>query len=319
MSKGFCFSAGDGRNGLARAILLFVTAMTASTAPVAKAETAAGTRITNVASASFLLDGQPATLSSNTVTTCVAERLGVLLQAKSARPGTAVGFSLQNTGNGPESFALTIAFGDQAVELPIRIDADGDGVFDPAVDTVSVTGGVTPQIPLGDTLDLLVIPDAAAAMDFDILTIVAAASTGTGTPGSSFDGLGEAGCDAVVGKNATASIVVPLDGAAAPATFVKSQEVKAPDGSAMPRSGATITYRLEVTTTASGTLKGAFVTDPTPAGTEYLPGSMRLDDLALSDVGDDDAGAFDGTQVRIALGDLPRATRRVATFQVKIK
>lgn len=290
-----------------------------ATAP-AMAETAAGTRITNVASAIFMLGDQPATLSSNMVSTCVAEKLALSLQAKTPATDAAAGFSLTNTGNGPESFDIGTRIADRDVDLAVRIDADGDGLFDPAIDTVTLHTRVTPKIAAGDTLNLLIIKDAAAQASGGTLMLVARADTGSGAPGTSFAGKGEGGCDAVAGAgDATASISVSLGGSATPATFVKSQEVKAPDGSATPRSGATITYRLEVQTSANGVLHGAFVTDPAPAGTDYLPGSMRLDDVPLSDGGDGDAGDFDGAQVRIALGDVPQATRRVVTFQVKIK
>lgn len=296
--------------------LLFCACVT--TAP-AHAETAAGTRITNIASANFLLGNQPSTLSSNMVSTCVAEKLDLLLQAKTTSGNAWAGFSITNTGNGPESFVLTTKVDDRDIDLPIRIDADGDGLFDPAVDSATITARVTPQIAAGEALHLLVIKDPATVAGTGTLTLVARADTGGGAAGTSFEGKGENGCDAVAGTRATSSISTPLNRSAAPATFVKSQEVQAPDGSATARSGATITYRLEVQTSVSGVLRGAFVTDATPTGTDYLPGSMRLDDVPLSDNGDGDAGHFDGAQVRIALGDMPQETRRVVTFQVKIR
>ena len=93
----------------------------------------------------------------------------------------------------------------------------------------------------------------------------------------------------------------------------------APDGSAAAVSGATITYRLDLTTTGSETLNDAEIIDPIPAGTTYVPGSIRLNGVATSDAGDSDAAIFDGTQIRVALGDLSQTTTQVVTFQVIIQ
>ncbi|MGK2910276.1 MAG: hypothetical protein ACSLE1_10845 [Sphingobium sp.] len=296
----------------------FLCAVIATTTP-AVAQTAAGTRITNIASASFVREGETSTLTSNAVTTCVDEQLDLLLQAQTSASASSVAFTLTNKGNGPETFALAAAVDGKDAALSIRIDADGNGLFDAAVDTTVIERS-TPILAAGGTLNILVLTDDGVGADATTITLSANAETGTGATGSSFAGRGEGSCDAVIGASAgSASASAMLAEGGPPASIVKSQQVQGADGSATPQSGATITYRLEVVTTARGVLRGAFITDPLPAGTEYLPGSLRLDDTILSDADDADAGAFDGGQIRVALGDVPSAVSRTVTFQVKIK
>ncbi|MEI9849934.1 MAG: hypothetical protein WDN24_02545 [Sphingomonas sp.] len=58
---------------------------------------------------------------------------------------------------------------------------------------------------------------------------------------------------------------------------------------------------------------------PSPPGTDYVPGSIRLDGTALTDAADADAGSFDGAGVRVALGDVAAPATRRIEFQVKIQ
>ena len=53
--------------------------------------------------------------------------------------------------------------------------------------------------------------------------------------------------------------------------------------------------------------------------TTFVPGSLRLDDTALSDAADADAGSCDGRTVDIALGDAAPAVVRTIQFQVQIQ
>ena len=115
----------------------------------------------------------------------------------------------------------------------------------------------------------------------------------------------------------TNAAAITVEGTEAAASLVKSQTVRAPDGSATPASGAVVTYALAATFDAAGA-RGAVIEDPVPAGTSYLPGSMTLDGAALSDAADGDAGDCDGRLIRVALGDVAAAVTRTVTFQVRL-
>ena len=106
----------------------------------AHALTAAGTSISNQASATYTDAASTArTVNSNTVVT-VVQQVGSLTMssngAKNAAPGTQVSYAhtITNTGNGPDSFLLTTsnsgAF--SYAGLIFYVDANGDGVADNA-------------------------------------------------------------------------------------------------------------------------------------------------------------------------------------------
>lgn len=278
----------------------------------ASAQTAAGTAIRNMAGIGYAIDGVPAEGSSNETLTIVAERLDVRLATSivtaSATDGMVrIPVTITNGGTGNEAFAIT---------------ASGSGTAPDAVrilqDDVPLDGGLTPLIPPGGTIALVVVVPAGDTMPAsDTIVIAARATTGSGDPGTVHDGRGDGGGDAIVGPTgARAEVSVPIADAAAEGVFEKSQSVAAPDGSAAPVRGAVVTYRL--TARLAGAVRAARIDDPVPDGTRYVPGSLRIDEAVLSDAADGDAGECDGGRVSVRLGDVPAAGIRTIRFQVTI-
>lgn len=285
--------------------------------PVAAAAspTPAGTAIANTATLSAVAGGETATATSNTVTLIVAERLDVAVTAQPVSAGeTAVAYAVTNTGSGSEAFHLRAALaGSTARVTGIAADRDGDGHYDPAVDT-ALNGDATDLLAPGATGRVFVLLDQPAS---GTVTLTATAQTGSGAPGTSFAGKGDGGGDAVVGQTgASASAAVTLGDAAAP-TLAKSATVRSSDGSDAAVSGAVITYRLVAAFPAQ--TADATVTDPIPAGTRYVPGSLQLDGAPLSDAADDDAGRVDADGVAVSLGAVPATADHVVTFQVTVE
>lgn len=300
----------------------------------AGADTRAGTVVTNVATMQVHGADGETTVASNPVAIVVAERLDVTLaRADGAIAGTpgdgavavtpggvAVPVLLANRGNGREAFAIAAVPADASVRVRlIAIDRDGDGRYDPAVDAVLVEGE-TPALDADEMLRLLVLLDPVAApVTAGTLDVTALAVTGSGPAGTAFAARGDGGGDAVSGRTAAqASLSVPLetDGSAAP-VLIKSQSVRAPDGSAAPVPGAIVTYRLEARFPASAA--AARIVDPIPAGTAYVAGSLRLDAAPLSDAVDGDAGRADAAGIAVELGDVAPAASRIVQFQVTIR
>ena len=75
---------------------------------------------------------------------------------------------------------------------------------------------------------------------------------------------------------------------------------------------------LELVATGSGSLTGAAITDPIPAGTTYVPGSLTLNAVSLSDVADADAGSVAAGTVTVNLGTVTAPATNTVTFQVTI-
>lgn len=289
--------------------------------PIANAQVVAGAAIENVARVNFEIAGARRTVSSNIAVIKAAERLDItLIQTRppiiDGDANVTIGATLTNTGNGQEAFVVTGTIApDGASTGPLAIDVDGDGRFG-AGDTPLVDGR-TPVLAPGQVLSLVLVVPASAGTE--PVTLTAVAATGAGTPGTAFDGQGDGGADAVVGSTgARASVSIPLVGTnVSVVSLEKRQRVAAPDGSARAVSGATITYTMVARFT--GAVRGATLEDPVPAGTSFVPGSIRLDGATLSDAADGDAGQIAAGQVRVALGDVAQPGERTISFQVTIQ
>ena len=297
----------------------------------ASAQAIAGERIRNVASISYTVDGETRTIDSNTVETRVDERLDVGVTAATASVGVGADtqqvlrFQIINHGNGNESFALAAGNdGSLAVGIVgLAFDTDGDGVYDPAHDVVYSPGANDPILAPGASVTVFVIcsiPANAAEGQTSTVTLTATAVTGSGEPGDTFEGEGDAGGAAVVGTT-TAEDADPtlLTVVASGVQFTKSQIVTDAAGGAAPVPGAIVTYTLSVRAFGATSITDAVVTDPIPAGAAYVPGTLTLDGAVLTDAADSDAGAFDGVAINVNLGVLTAPAERLVTFKARIE
>lgn len=298
------------------------------------AGTRAGSTISNTASASFDTGGGTTTIDSNQVDLLVDELLDVTVASNNpadvpttpGATGQVLSFSVTNNGNGVESFTLSTvanAGGDDYDPTVTQIYIDnGDGVFDPATDTLYTPGPNDPELDPDESVTIFVIattPGGVIDGNRGIVSLVAAAVTGTGDPGDSFPGMGEGGGNAVVGStgadgtDAGAFIV-----SAATVTLVKSAVVTNTLGTADPIPGATITYTIVATVAGSGSVSGLAITDNIPADTSYVAGSITLGGVAQSDAVDADAGDYNGTRINVALGTVAGGQTRTVTFRTTI-
>ncbi|WP_168711552.1 hypothetical protein [Sphingomonas sp. PAMC26645] len=293
--------------------------------------TPAGTPIVNTAGLRYDADGAAQSTSSNTVTIIVAERLDVALVCDgqgavvvTTQP-VAIPFTLTNLDNGAEAFTLTASVSPGMATLrTLVIDTDGDGRYDPAKD-VAPAYSKTPLLAPGQSIKLLAIlvatPDGGTTNA--VLTVTARSTTGSGTSGNSYPGAGDGGGDAVVGPTgALATVSVPIGTGPTGPILLKSQSVRAADGSQNAVRDAVITYTLEARFTDAVT--GARIADPIPSGTVFVPGSLTLDGAPLSDGADGDAGRFDsggaqGPGITVALGQVAAASAHTVQFKAKIQ
>jgi uncharacterized repeat protein (TIGR01451 family) len=318
-----------------RALVAGATMLIASHGPAAwAAGTRAGTTISNTATATYDAGAGSQNINSNTVDLLVDELLNVTVASNNpadvpttpGATGQVLSFTITNTGNGVESFGLTpIANGggddfDPAV-TSIVID-DGDGVYEPGIDTVYVVGTNDPALNPDASVTVFVInttPGSVADGDRGIVALVAAARTGTGTPGTSFAGQGEGGGDAIVGLTGAdgqddGAFVV----AAATVALTKSATISDPLGGSEPIPGATITYTITATVTGSGSVAGLTITDGVPANTSYVANSVTLGGVAKTDAADADEASFASNQVSVALGTVAGGSVRTITFRTVI-
>ncbi len=133
---------------------------------------AAGTVIGNQATAKYKdINNNSYNSTSNLVTTTVATIYGVTLtpngtvavpgQSQSATPGTTVyyPYTLTNTGNGPDTYAMTSPVDGTSTFAPaskkVYFDANGNGVVDVG-DTLIADGGATVSVPADTSIKLIV-------------------------------------------------------------------------------------------------------------------------------------------------------------------
>jgi uncharacterized repeat protein (TIGR01451 family) len=294
----------------------------------------AGTLIENIAVASYDEGGTPRTVNSNTVTVRVDELLDVTLTSLdpgpiAGRPGNAVlAFELTNQGNGPEAFRLVadtaVAGNDFDVSVQaIAIDSNANGTYEEGVDEILASPHTTAVLAPDTMLTvfvLVIVPDAAGDTQTSTVVLSAAAVTGTGSPGTAFDGAGADGGDAIVGTTgALATARGSLINSVVSVALVKSVTLRDPFGGTSAVPGTIATFTIEAQVTGTGTIEGLVVTDAIPAGTTYAPGTLALDAAALSDATDGDAGAVsDAAGIAVNLGNVDAEARRTITFDVVI-
>ena len=288
--------------------------------------TAAGTNITSVATVDYSIGGAPTTTNSNATTVVVAELLNVTMALQSPTVSVAAGasnkallFLVTNSGNSLEAFTLTgesVLVGDDFDPTPaapfIYFDSDGSGDLSPG-DTPYVAGSNDPQLAADGSVAVLLVNNIPASLpdgEYGRSELSATSNTGTGAPGAVLPGQGSGGVDVVIGTSGGEVAVFGqyLIGDIL-LSAVKSQAVQDPFGGSQPIPGAAIAYQIVVTATGTGTALGAAFTDPIPANTTYVAGSLRLNGAPLTDSVDGDSGSFALSPARVAvsLGDLTTA------------
>jgi uncharacterized repeat protein (TIGR01451 family) len=303
------------------------------------AGTPAGTVLDSVAQLTYEIGGNPVSLSSNTVSVIVAERIDVVVTLQSPQVLVAGGdtnrnllLRVSNTGNGDETFLLTIdsnLAGDDFDPVPatpaIYFDTDGSGDLN-AGDVAYAPGTNDPLLAADGFVDVLLVNDiplAVANGQTGLSALTASAATGTGNPGDVYAGQGDSGVDAVLGTTgglAQDSGEYLVSDVAV--SIAKTVVVTDPFGGTEPVPGATLTYSIAVQVNSAGTASNSTVNDPVPANTSFVPSSISLNGSALSDAIDGDAGELDTSAVPsivVRLGNLTQASGiQTVSFQVTI-
>ncbi|GIP35800.1 isopeptide-forming domain-containing fimbrial protein [Paenibacillus sp. J2TS4] len=104
---------------------------------------------------------------------------------------------------------------------------------------------------------------------------------------------------------------------------VVAEKTVSPEGEVY--AGQELTYEVTIKNNGGDIAANAVFEDAIPAGTEYVPGSLKITNGSgqgdLTDEDDSDAGHFDGQKVIVNLGDLPNANNLPdgITVQFKVK
>jgi len=88
---------------------------------------------------------------------------------------------------------------------------------------------------------------------------------------------------------------------------------------AHPEVGDTLLYTIQTRNNASDSLvTNLTITDEIPAGLEYVPGTLKVDDAAVTDAQGDDKGHFANGKIFAGFGDVTDTEWHKVTFQVKV-
>ncbi len=270
--------------------------------------TPAGTTITNQATVDYQdANGNPLQALSNIVSTTVSQVAGVSVtpdNSLTADPGDTVPYLhvVENTGNGPDTIDVT-ASSSQGWTTTLYAD-DGDGVFEPGVDDLALPDTDTDGTPDTGVLANDTSTQIWVAVDVPAGTIDGTVDTTTVTGTSSFNtGVQDTATD-------TTTVTSPDLG------VTKSV---APAGAQPP--GTTLTYTIVVANNGATDAVSVVLTDPVPANTTYVAGSITEDGNPRTDVGGDDSADYNVTNpntVTVDIGTLAAAASTTITFQVTI-
>lgn len=252
---------------------------------------------------------------------------------------TVLTFLLTNAGNGQEVFSLArinapapvpatnfVPFNSVSYDPAntptgaIFLETNGVPGFQPGLDTPYTPGANDPNLapatalaPAGSQI-LYIVSDTpalvASGSKGDVLLTASSKTVGAAgaAPGTALPGLGDLGSIAVVGKNraqaqATGSYITSGLSVVVTKTILS---VLDPNGGVVVMPGSVVTYQLVVALTGAGTATGLVINDPLPANTAYVPASMTLAGVPLTDIADADAGQFIAAtnSVSVTLGSL---------------
>ncbi len=349
---------------LSRAVLAWLLAFSLVPQTSWAIQAIAGSTISNMATVSYSMgvgaaaQPQPNVLS-NVASFVVAELIEPAVTWQDALPvpvntpgvNAVLTFVLKNAGNGQEVFALMRSNAPAPIPAnnfvptnsvlydpantptgAIFLETNGVPGFQPGLDALYVPGTNDPNLAPAATQIIYILSDTPASLanasKGDVLLVASSKTVGAAgvAPGTALPGLGQGGSVAVVGKSrAQAGAIGSYISSGLSVVVTKSiLSVQDPNGGVLVMPGAVVTYQILVALTGVGTATGLVIDDPMPANTVYVPASLTLAGVALTDLADADQGQFiaASNSASVALGNLSSTavagTNAVITLRAKI-
>ncbi len=268
--------------------------------------TPAGTVITNTVTVTYEDSGANPFSTNASVSTTVSQVAAV--QAAADNAGGAVAgqtvyypHTITNLGNGTDNFDVTTS-SSQGWTVTLYEDVNNNGAYDAGTDV------------LLDDDDLDTTPDTGNLAADDSLRIIVCIAVPGGTPDGTVDVTTVTATSDFDGSNESATNTTTV---ATPSISVT--KTVSPAGNQPP--GTTLTYTIVVTNTGTGTASNVLLTDPVPANTTYVGGTITQDAAARTDIADGDNADWNDTTantVTVSIGTLAGAASTTIEFQVTI-
>ncbi len=330
-------------------IIVFLAGFFFAAGNARAAGTPAGMVITNTVSVSFFSGGVNHTATAGN--SFMVDRAINMVVTKNSDVNTAptssnvaLSFLVSNTSN------TTLRFAFSAVSKAtntwtmnnVRIfrDNNNSGTWD-AGDTLYSDASTFGDLVSNSSVTVLIVADAPAGLTigqsalYDLVATAVDAGTlnvSTQTAGPNTSGIDTvfldiagsvAGDGARDGKHSASGAFNIISVAALNVSLSKTVTILDQWGGGLPLPGATLRYAIVAATSGGGTANNVVISDPLPLNTVYIANSLRLNNAALTDIADTDAGDVGVTTpntVTVKLGNLTSASPiQTITFEVKIK
>lgn len=329
-------------------IIAFLACCVFAAGTAGAAGTTSGIVITNSVVVSFVQNGMTQNMKAGnsfwvdrTINVVVTKNSDVNTAPTSSN--VALSFLVSNTSNTTMRFALSAV--SKATNTwtmnNVRIvrDNNSGGTWD-AGDTLYSDASTFGDLASGISVTVLIVADAPAGLTigqtalYDLLAT--AVDAGTLNVSTQYTGPNTSGIDTVFldaagsavgdgtrdGKHSTTG-VFNVSVAALNVILNKTVTILDQWGGNLAIPGATLRYTIVATTTGVGTANNVVISDPFPVNTAYIANSLRMNNTALTDIADTDAGDVGATTpnaVTVKLGNLTSASPiHTITFDVKIQ
>ena len=284
------------------ASLIAVLLATPVNARVFDDPTGAGLVISNRAEASYQDEaGESFTTVSPTVTVTVLAVATIAVTPDETAPSDTVAprervtrvFRVCNTGNNADTFTLTRADVTAPATLgSLYFDNDGSGTLTDGDTLARVNESISPQLPPGGCIGVLAQIDTNDAPAQSTITINLVARSNAV---NAVNGRGEDSGTIINAVGQGARLTDPSNANLAPSKLVNGL------AQAVVSTGSQFTYAIAFRNSGDTVARNVVVDDQLPAAIEYVPGSLQLNDRALSDALDGDEGSVQNGDIKVLL------------------
>ncbi len=279
----------------------------------------AGAVISNRAEATYQDDsGASFTTISETVTVTISAVAGVAVTPDETAPSNTIAphdqvtrlFRVCNTGNNPDNFTLTALDVTAPVTLnALYFDADNSGDFSNGDSPVHLNETVSPTIAPGACFGVLAVLNTNDAQAQSAVTITLTARSNSS---NAVNGRGQDSGTIINAVGLGPRLTDFSNSNAPPLKLVNSvsQAVVGADGQ--------FSYSINFRNVGDTPARNLLVADQLPSGISYVPGSLTLNDRALSDATDTDEGSAQNDQVNIRFASVKPGEGFRITFNSRL-
>ncbi len=264
--------------------------------------TTAGTVISNRAEAEYRDEaGESFSTVSPTVTVTISTVAAIVVTPDEIAPSDMIAprdritriFRVCNAGNNPDTVTpIRADVTAPAVLASLYFDNDGSGTLTEGDTLIRVNESISPQLSPGGCIGVLAIVDTNDTAPQSLLTINLVARSNAS---NAVNGRGE---DAGVIINTVgqgARLVDPEDSNRVPSKTVNGA------AQIVASIGAQFTYIISFRNAGDTAARNVTVEDTLQTGLEYVPGSLQLNDRAISDALDLDEGSVQNAHIKFLL------------------